>query len=41
VNNVKMDLRGIECGGMDWIDLAQVREQWMALVNRIVNLRVP
>jgi hypothetical protein len=31
--NVKMDLRDIEWGGMDWIDLAQDRGQWRALVN--------
>jgi hypothetical protein len=30
---VKMDLRKIEWGGMDWIDLAQDRDQWRALVN--------
>jgi hypothetical protein len=36
-----MDLRKIGWGGMDWIDLAQDRERWMALVNTIMNLRVP
>jgi hypothetical protein len=34
VDNNKMDLREIEWGGMDWIDLAQDRDQWRALVNR-------
>jgi hypothetical protein len=33
VNNIKMDLREIGWGGMDWIDLAQDRDQWRALVN--------
>jgi hypothetical protein len=36
-----MDLREIGRGGMDWIDLAQDRDQNMALVNTIMNLRVP
>jgi hypothetical protein len=41
VNNIKMDLRYIGWGGMDWIDLAQDRDQWRALVNSVMNLRVP
>jgi hypothetical protein len=36
-----MDLRETGWDGMDWIDLAQHRDQWMALVNAIMNLRVP
>jgi hypothetical protein len=40
-DNIKMDLREIGWGGMDWIDLAQDRDQWRALVNTIMNLRVP
>jgi hypothetical protein len=36
-----MDLRDIGCGGMDWIDLTQVRDQWKALMNTVMNLRVP
>jgi hypothetical protein len=32
-----MDLREIEWGGMDWIDLAQDRDQWRALVNTVMN----
>jgi hypothetical protein len=40
-DNIKMDLRGIGWGGMDWIDLAQDRDQWRALVNTVMNLRVP
>jgi hypothetical protein len=35
------DLREIGWDGMDWIDLAQNREQWRALVNTVMNLRVP
>jgi hypothetical protein len=41
VDNIKMDLRDIGWGGMDWIDLVQDREQWRALVNAVMNLRVP
>jgi hypothetical protein len=41
VDNIKMDLRDIEWDGMDWIDLAQNRDQWKALLNTVMNLRVP
>jgi hypothetical protein len=41
VNNIKMDLRGIEWDGGDSIDLAQDRDQWRSLVNMGMNLRVP
>jgi hypothetical protein len=41
VGNIKMDLREIGCDGMDWIDLAQDRDQWRALVNTVMNLQVP
>jgi hypothetical protein len=41
VDNIKMDLRETEWGGMGWIDLAQNRDQWRALVNMVMNLRVP
>jgi hypothetical protein len=41
VNNIKMDLREKEWAGTDWIDLAQDRDQWRALVNTVMNLRVP
>jgi hypothetical protein len=41
VDNIKMDLREIGWSGMDWIDLAQDIDQWMALVNTVMNLRVP
>jgi hypothetical protein len=37
VDNIKIDLREIVFDGMDWIDLAQDRNQWMALVNTVIN----
>jgi hypothetical protein len=37
----KMDLSEIGWGGMDWIDMAQDRDQWRALVNTVMNPRVP
>jgi hypothetical protein len=40
-DNIKMNLREIVWGDMDWIDLAQNRDQWRALVNTVINLRVP
>jgi hypothetical protein len=41
VDNIKIDLRDIGWDSMDWIDLAQDRDQWRALVNTVMNLRVP
>jgi hypothetical protein len=41
VDNIKMDFRKIGWDGMDWIELAQDREQWRALVHTVMNLRVP
>jgi hypothetical protein len=41
VDNIKTDLREIEWDDMDWIVLAQDRDQWRALVNTVMNLRVP
>jgi len=40
-DNNKMGLREMGCRGIDWIDLAQDRDGWRALVNAIMNLRVP
>jgi hypothetical protein len=40
-DNIKMDLREIVWGDMDWIDLAQDRDQWLALVNTVINYQVP
>jgi hypothetical protein len=41
VDNIKMDLLEIGWGGVDWIGLAQDRDKWTALVNAVMNLRVP
>jgi len=38
---IKMDLQEVGCGSVDWIDLAQYRDRWRALVNVVMNLRVP
>jgi hypothetical protein len=40
-DNIKLDIREIGWGGMDWIDLAQDRDQWRAHVNMVMDLRVP
>jgi hypothetical protein len=41
VNNIKMNLREIGWDGMDWIGMAQDRDQWRALMNTVMNFRVP
>jgi hypothetical protein len=38
---IKMDLREIERAGMDWIDLAEDKDQWSVLVNTVINLLIP
>jgi hypothetical protein len=40
-DNIKMDLREIGFGGVDWIHWAQDRDRWRALVNMVMNFRVP
>ena len=40
-DNIKMILQNVGCGGMDWINLAEDRDRWRAILNAVMNLRVP
>jgi hypothetical protein len=39
-DNIKMDIREVGCGRMEWLKLVQGRDRWRALVNAVMNLRV-
>jgi hypothetical protein len=41
LDNIEIDLREIELGSMNWIDLSQDRDHWRALLNTVMNLRIP
>jgi hypothetical protein len=41
VDNIRMDLEEVGCGDVDWIVLAKDRNRWRAVVNSVLNLRVP
>ena len=41
VDNIKIDLQKVGCGGTDWFEQAQDRDRWRTLVSAVMNLRVP
>ena len=41
LDTVKIYLKKVRCGGMDWIELAEDRDRWRGIVNAVMNLRVP
>ena len=41
MDNIRMDLQEVGCESMDWIELAQDRDRWRALVNAVLKLRLP
>jgi hypothetical protein len=41
MENIKMDIREIGWHGMDWIDMAEDRDQWRVLLNTVINRRLP
>jgi len=41
VDNIKIDIQDVGCGGKDWIELAQDMDRWRERVNAVMNLRVP
>jgi hypothetical protein len=40
-DNIKMDLQEVGCEGMDWIEVVEETDRWLALANAVMNLRVP